>query len=49
MDDLKWVGAAVALPVANKSDLLTPCWTADERYVVYTDIFPYYVLVVPVT
>jgi hypothetical protein len=48
MDDFKWVGTAVALPVQEKSDLLTPCWTADEKYVVYTDALFYFALVVPV-
>jgi hypothetical protein len=49
MDDFKWIGTAVPLPVAVKSDLLEPCWTADEKYVVYTDTFFTDVLVVPVT
>jgi hypothetical protein len=49
IDDLKWIGSAVALPVADKSDVLTPCWTADEKYVVYTDLVFSSVLVVPVT
>lgn len=48
-DDFKWAGTAVALPVEDQSDLLTPCWTADEKYVVYYDAVFYYLLAVPVT
>jgi hypothetical protein len=40
------VGTAVQLPVEQDSDLLVPCWSADEREVIYHEILFTYLSVV---
>ena len=33
------VGRPVRIPVTDKNDFLEPCWSADEKFVVYTTYF----------
>jgi hypothetical protein len=40
------VGATVRLPVLRGRDYLTPCWSADEQFVVYHHILFHYLSVV---
>ena len=42
------IGAAVGVPVRRGGDYLTPCWSADERFVVYHHILFSYLSVVEV-
>jgi hypothetical protein len=48
LPDVQPVGPAVRIPVQSDSDHLRPCWSADERFVVYYHILFYYLSVVEV-
>jgi hypothetical protein len=37
LPDVKQVGESVRLRLGGKDELITPCWSAEERFVVYTD------------
>jgi hypothetical protein len=38
LPDVQAVGQPVRLPVRRKNDSLIPCWSADERYVIYHQV-----------
>jgi hypothetical protein len=40
------LGKAVQLPLQQDSDLLVPCWSADEKTVIYHEILFTYLAVV---
>jgi hypothetical protein len=40
------VGATVGVPVRRSGDSLTPCWSADERFVVYYHVLFFYLSIV---
>jgi hypothetical protein len=49
LPDVKPTGASVRLPVRSNDDHLQPCWSADERFVVYYDqILFFYLSIVEV-
>jgi hypothetical protein len=37
LPDVKTGGEPVRLPLGGEHELITPCWSADDRFVVYTD------------
>jgi hypothetical protein len=37
LPDVKTGGEPVRLPLGGEHELITPCWSAEERFVVYTD------------
>jgi len=48
LPEVKTVGASVRLPVQSEKDHLLPCWSADERFVVYYEILFFYLSIVEV-
>jgi len=39
LPDANRVGPPVRIPVTDRNDFLEPCWSADEKFVVYTTYF----------
>lgn len=48
LPEAKPVGPTVRIPVHSDSQHFRPCWSADERFVIYHDILFYYLSVVEV-